>query len=117
MMEIAMNIGASAAYAAVVLAFMLVARLVNRLLFRPGTQGTSSPGAGDGTNVALALRHAGMYLAIAIAMTAVSRDGQRGFLPELLSFLRDGAFVLVALIVAQKLNDWCIVPGDRKSVV
>ena len=109
MMEIATNIGAAAAYAAVVLAFMLVARIVNRILFRPGPQGPQ--GAGDGTNVALALRHAGLYLAIAIAMTAVSRDAQRSFLPELLLYLRDGAFVLAALIAAQKINDWCIVPG------
>ena len=106
-METLTNIGIAAAYSTAVLLFMIVARVVSGLLFRPaGTERIR-----DDVNFALALRHAGMYLAIAIAMTAVFRDGVRGFVPDLAAFVKDGALVVVVLIVAQKINDWCIVPG------
>jgi uncharacterized membrane protein YjfL (UPF0719 family) len=51
-----------------------------------------------------------MYLAIAIALTAGFRDGQRGFWLDLAAFVGDGAMIVLALIAAQKINDWCIVP-------
>ena len=107
-METWINIGTAAAYATGVLLLMVVARVVNSWLYRQA----GPQGARDDTNVALALRHAGMYLAIAIAMTAVFGDeAVRGFWLDLVTFLKDGAIVVVALAIAQKLNDWCIVPG------
>lgn len=106
-METLISIGTAAAYATGVLLLMVVARVINSWLYRP----TAAPGAGDNTNVALALRHGGMYLAIAIAMTAMFGDEVRGFWLDLATFLKDGAIVVVALIVAQQINDWFIVPG------
>jgi uncharacterized membrane protein YjfL (UPF0719 family) len=116
-METLTTLGTVAAYSTVVLLFMVVARVASSLLFRPAlsdrAEGSVVAGAPRGdANVALALRHAGLYLAIAIAMTAIFEDGEtRGFVADLLLFLQDGAIVVVALIVAQKINDWCIVPG------
>jgi len=105
-METLINIGIAAAYSAVVVLWMIAARAVTGLMFRPaGAQQTR-----DQTNLALALRHAGMYLAIAIGLTAVFRDGLPGFWPDLTAFVGDGAMVVAALIIAQKINDWCIVP-------
>ena len=105
-METLINLGIAAAYSAVVVLWMIAARAITGLMFRPaGVQQMR-----DEANLALALRHAGMYLAIAIGLTGVFRDGLRGFWPDLAAFVGDGAMVVAALIVAQKVNDWCIVP-------
>jgi uncharacterized membrane protein YjfL (UPF0719 family) len=83
---------------------MLVGRLTNDALFR-------SRRADHPANLALSLRHGGLYLAIALAMTAGLQGGTGGFVNDLLELVRDGAVIVFALLVAQKLNDWCIVPG------
>jgi uncharacterized membrane protein YjfL (UPF0719 family) len=106
-METLTSIGIAGAYSAVVVLWMIAARAVAGLMFRPA----GAPATLAQANLALALRHAGMYLAIAVALTAVFRDGVRGFWPDLAAFVADGAMVVVALIAAQKINDWCIVPG------
>jgi uncharacterized membrane protein YjfL (UPF0719 family) len=98
------RLGIAAAYVAVVLAFMLTGRVASDLLFR-SKRGNHSP------NLALSLRHGGLYLAIAIAMTAALQGNPGRFLADVFEVLRDGLVIVVALIAAQKLNDWCIVPG------
>ena len=62
-------------------------------------------------NLALSLRHGGLYLAIAIAMTSALQGNANGFVHDVIEVLRDGAVVVFALIAAQWLNEWCIVPG------
>jgi len=98
------RLGITAAYVAIVLVFMLMARLVSDLLFR--TKRTGHP-----PNLALSLRHGGLYLAVAIAMTSALQGTAGGFVSGVLEVLRDGGAIVFALIVAQKINDWCVVPG------
>jgi uncharacterized membrane protein YjfL (UPF0719 family) len=98
------RLGITAAYVAVVLLFMLVGRLITDRLSRHGKTDHHA-------NLALSLRHGGLYLAIAIAMTAALQGSGGRFITDLLEVLRDGAVIVVALVVAQKLNHWCIVPG------
>lgn len=93
-----------AAYVAIVLLFMVIARVVNAILFR-------SKRTGQRTNLAISLRHGGLYLAVAIAMTAALQGNANGFLRDVFEVLRDGTVVVLALIGAQWLNEWCIVPG------
>jgi uncharacterized membrane protein YjfL (UPF0719 family) len=100
----ATQLGITAAYVAIVLAFMLTGRLVSDLLFH-------SKGSGQPANLALSLRHGGLYLAIAIAMTAALQGNAGRFVTDVLEVLRDGAVIVLALIAAQWLNEWCIVPG------
>ena len=112
MTPLLIRIGATTAYATVVLLFMLAARLVSDAVFRAVRADHSS-------NLALSLRHGGLYLAVAIAMTAVLQGTTRGFVADVLELARDGAVIVFALLIAQKLNDWCIVPGldnDRAVV-
>jgi uncharacterized protein DUF350 len=92
-----------AAYVAIVLVFMLTGRVASDLLFR--SKRRNGP-----PNLALSLRHGGQYLAIAIAMTAALQGNAGGLVTDMLELVRDGGVIVFALIAAQKLNDWCIVP-------
>jgi len=94
----------TAAYVAIALFFMLVGRLVGNALFR-------SKRAPAQPNLALSVRHGGLYLAIAIAMTSAFQGNASGFLQDVVEVLRDGAVIVFALIAAQWLNEWLIVPG------
>jgi hypothetical protein len=98
------RLGTAAAYVAIVLLFMLAGRLVSDRLFR-------SQRTGQQTNLALSLRHGGLYLAVAMGMTAVLQGSAGTFVSDVLEVLRGGAVIVFALIVAQKLTHWCIVPG------
>ena len=98
------RLGTAAAYVAIVLLFMLAGRWVSDLLFR-------SKKIGQQANLALSLRHGGLYLAVAIGMTSALQGSAGTFIADMLEVLRDGAVIVFALIVAQKLNHWCIVPG------
>jgi uncharacterized membrane protein YjfL (UPF0719 family) len=100
----AIRIGVTAAYAALVLVFMLAGRLASDAL-----SGSVRPG--HAPNLALSLRHAGLYLAIAIAMTTALQGNTNGFGADVFEVLRDGAVITVALVFAQKLNHWCVIPG------
>src|SRR5260370_37347195 len=44
-------------------------------------------------------------------MTATLPGNSGTFIADVLEVLRDGGVIVFGLIVAQKLNDWCIVPG------
>jgi uncharacterized membrane protein YjfL (UPF0719 family) len=94
----------TAAYLAIALVFMLVGRLVSDVLFR-------SKRAPHQPNLAHSVRHGGLYLAIAIAMTSALQGNASGFVQGVLEVLRDGAVIVFALIAAQWLNEWLIVPG------
>jgi uncharacterized membrane protein YjfL (UPF0719 family) len=98
------RIGITAAYAVIVLGFMLAGRLANDALLRSVRPRQTS-------NLALSLRHGGLYLATAIAMTPVLQGRTSGFAADVLEVLRDGAVIAFALLVAQKLSHWCVVPG------
>ena len=98
------RLGIAAAYVAIVLLFMLAGRLVSDLLFR-------SKRTGQQANLAVSLRHGGLYLAVAIAMTTALQGSSGTFIADVLEVLRDGGVIVFALIVAQKLNHWCIIPG------
>src|SRR5579864_3759858 len=97
------RLGIVAAYVAIVLFFMLAGRLASDLL--------SGSKPGDHATLAVSLRHGGLYLAIAIAMTAALQGNANGFVSDALEVLRDGTVIVIALIAAQKLNHWCIIPG------
>lgn len=94
----------TAAYVAIALLFMLVGRLLSDMVFR-------SKQTGRQPNLALSVRHGGLYLAIAIAMTSALQGNASGFLQDVVEVLRDGAVIVVALIVALWLNEQLIVPG------
>jgi len=94
----------TAAYLAIALVFMLAGRLVSDVLFR-------SKRAPRQPNLALSVRHGGLYLAIAIAMTSALQGNATSFVQGVLEVLRDGAVIVFALIAAQWLNEWLIVPG------
>ena len=94
----------TAAYVAIALLFMLVGRLLSDMVFR-STQATRQP------NLALSVRHGGLYLAIAIAMTSALQGNANGFLQDVVEVLRDGGVIVAALIVALWLNERLIVPG------
>jgi uncharacterized membrane protein YjfL (UPF0719 family) len=94
----------TATYVAIALFFMLAGRLVSNVLFR-SKQRSQPP------NLALSVRHGGLYLAIAIAMTSALQGNANGFVQDVLEVLRDGAVIVFALIAAQWLNEWLIVPG------
>src|SRR5689334_23804403 len=94
----------TAAYVAIALLFMLVGRVVSNALFR-------SKRTAQQPNLALSVRHGGLYLAIAIAMTSALQGSASGFVQGLIEVLRDGAVIVFALIAAQWLNEWLIVPG------
>jgi uncharacterized membrane protein YjfL (UPF0719 family) len=98
------RLATTAAYVAIVLLFMLTGRLANDLLFR-------SKKSDHHSNLALSIRHGGLYLAIAIAMTAALQGSAGAFVTDVVEVLRDGAVIVFALLAAQKLHDWCIVPG------
>jgi uncharacterized membrane protein YjfL (UPF0719 family) len=98
------RLGITAAYVAIVLLFMLMGRLVGNALFR--SKRTNQP-----PNLALSVRHGGLYLAIAIAMTSALQGNTSGFVHDVVEVLRDGGVSVFALIAAQWLNEWCIVPG------
>jgi uncharacterized membrane protein YjfL (UPF0719 family) len=98
------RLGITAVYVAIVLGFMLTGRLASNFLFR-------SKRIEQHPNLALSLRHGGLYLAVAIAMTAALQGNAGAFGADVLEVLRDGVVIVFALIAAQKLNDWCIVPG------
>jgi uncharacterized membrane protein YjfL (UPF0719 family) len=94
----------TATYVGIALFFMLMGRLVSNVLFR-SKRTTQQP------NLALSVRHGGLYLAIAIAMTSALQGNASGFVQDVLEVLRDGAVIVFALIAAQWLNEWLIVPG------
>jgi uncharacterized membrane protein YjfL (UPF0719 family) len=94
----------TAAYVAIALLFMLAGRLVSNVLFR-------SKRAKAQQNLALSIRHGGLYLAIAIAMTSALQGNSTGFVHDVVEVLRDGAVIVFALIAAQWINEWLIVPG------
>ena len=98
------RIGITAAYVAIVLLFMLAGRAASNLLFR-------SRKVHHSPNLAMSVRHGGLYLAVAIAMTAALQGTTGGFVADVFEVLRDGGVIVFALIVAQKINDWCIGPG------
>jgi uncharacterized membrane protein YjfL (UPF0719 family) len=98
------RLGTTAAYVAIVLLFMLAGRLATDLLFR-------SKRGNHHANLALSLRHGGLYLAIAIAMTAALQGNSSRFVTDVLEVVRDGAVIVLALVLAQKVHDLCIVPG------
>jgi uncharacterized membrane protein YjfL (UPF0719 family) len=98
------RLGITAAYMAIALLFMLAGRLVSDALFR-------SKRAGQQPNLALSVRHGGLYLAVAIAMTSALQGTASGFVNDVVEVLRDGGVIVFALIAAQWLNEWCIVPG------
>jgi len=93
-----------AAYVAIALLFMLAGRLVSDALFR-------SKRTAQQPNLALSVRHGGLYLAIAIAITSALQGNGGGFAQDVIEVLRDGAVIVFALIAAQWLNEWLIVPG------
>src|ERR1041384_4789010 len=94
----------TATYVPTALVFMLVGRIVSDLLFRSNRRAQQP-------NLALSVRHGGLYLAIAIAMTSALQGTAGGFVHDVLEVLRDGGGIVFALIAAQWLNEWCIVPG------
>jgi uncharacterized membrane protein YjfL (UPF0719 family) len=94
----------TATYVAIALLFMVLGRLVGDALFR-------SKRTPAHANLALSVRHGGLYLAIAIAMTSALQGNASGFMQDVLEVLRDGAVIVFALIAAQWLNEWLIVPG------
>jgi uncharacterized membrane protein YjfL (UPF0719 family) len=98
------RIGVTAAYAVIVLVIMLAGRLASDGLFRPVRPGHAS-------NLALSLRHGGLYLAVAIAMTGALQGNTSGLLAGVLEVLRNGVVIALALLLAQKLNHWCVIPG------
>ena len=101
----------TATYAAIALLVMLVGRIASDAVFR-------SLGPGHKSNLALSLRHGGLYLGLAIAMTAALQGSAGGFIPGVIEILRDGAVIVVAILVAQKLSDWWVVPGlDNNQAV
>ena len=98
------RLGITATYVAIALLFMLAGRLVSDLLFH-------SKRTGQQPNLALSVRHGGLYLAIAIAMTSALQGTASGFVQGVVEVLRDGGVIVFALIAAQGLNEWLIVPG------
>jgi uncharacterized membrane protein YjfL (UPF0719 family) len=94
----------TATYVAIALLFMLAGRLVSDVLFR-SKRATRTP------NLAVSVRHGGLYLAIAIAMTSALQGTASGFVQGVLEVSRDGGVVVFALLAAQWLNEWLIVPG------
>ena len=105
------RIGITATYAAIVLIIMLVGRLASDGVFR-------SLGHSHTSNLALSLRHGGLYLGFAIAMTAALQGSATAFVPGVLEVLRDGIVIVLAILVAQKLSDWWVVPGlDNNQAV
>lgn len=94
----------TATYVAIALLFMLAGRLLSDVLFR--AKRPAQP-----ANLALSVRHGGLYLAIAIAMTSALQGNATGFVNDVLEVLRDGGVIVFALIAAQWLNEWLIVPG------
>ena len=94
----------TATYVAIALFYMLLGRLVSNALFR-------SKRIPAHPNLALSVRHGGLYLAIAIAMTSALQGNANAFAQDVIEVLRDGAVIVFALIAAQWLNEWLIVPG------
>ena len=88
----------TATYAALALLVMLAGRIASDAIFR-------SLGPGHKPNLALSLRHSGLYIGLAIAMTAALQGSASGFVPGVVEILRDGAVIVVAILVAQKLSD------------
>lgn len=105
------RIGMTATYAAIALLVMLAGRIASDAIFR-------SLGPGHKPNLAVSLRHGGLYIGLAIAMTAALQGSASGFVPGVVEILRDGAVIVVAILVAQKLSDWWVVPGlDNNQAV
>jgi hypothetical protein len=98
------RLGITATYVAIVLFFMLAGRLASDLL-------SGSKRSDHHATLAGSLRHGGLYLAVAIAMTAALQGNPSGFVADVLEVLRDGVVIVIALVAAQKLNHWCIIPG------
>src|SRR5215471_10538933 len=73
-----------AAYVAIALLFMLAGRLVSDALFR-------SKRTARQPNLAVSVRHGGLYLAIAIAMTSALQGNGSGFAQDVIEVLRDEA--------------------------
>jgi hypothetical protein len=82
------RLGTAAAYVAIVLLFMLAGRWASDLLFR-------SKKTGHQANLALSLRHGGLYLAVAIGMTSALQGSAGTFIADMLAVLRDGAVIVV----------------------
>ncbi len=59
----------------------------------------------DDGNLAVGLRRAGLYLSIAIALSAVVSGTSKGFSSDIISLVIDGIIVLVCLFSCRYIND------------
>ena len=104
MMTQVVLISHSIVYALVVLGFIWISKKVNDW---------STPFDDDyliqeKSNVALGIRRAGLYLAIAIAMAGSLTGTSGAFRHDVFSLVLDGITAVVALFIAKKINDMFI---------
>lgn len=59
----------------------------------------------DDGNLAIGVRRAGLYLGIAIALSASIGGDSRGFLPDVITLFTDGALILICLFSCRHIND------------
>ncbi len=101
--------GRSAAFVAVAVLFVLVAKLLADLL----TRFDDDQEIRERSNGALALRRAGMYLGLAIGLAASLVQPGESFGEDLLALAQDGVLLIALLLLAQVLNERIMLRGLR----
>jgi len=97
------------AYAAVVFAFLYLAKRIADIRVR--SQYDADREIDAGMNLAIALRRSGLYLGLAIGMLGALSGGGGGFTRDLIELAIEGAAVTVFLWIAQALSDVVVVHG------
>ncbi len=102
------TLGSYIVYAAVVLAYIWIAKKWRDLAT---TKFDDDREIEQNSNIAVGLRRFGLYLGLAIGMSAALAGETSGFVNDLKMLAIDGALVLVMMMIARFFNDTIILRG------